>query len=238
MIARRPTDDVAAITQRGTSKPPLILVVDPDPDTRAMYIEGLALAGWIADGVSDGREALAKAISWRPAAVVTETRVPLLDGVELCRLLRSDPATRDIPIVVVTSDGEQRRIFAAEKAGADRVFIKPCMPDALASAIEAVLASARDKQPPAAVSGDGGLSEPTTTARSQSRRHQRGETTSPPLRPPELVCPQCDRPLAYKKSYVGGVSAKHREQWDTYECPSGCGQFQYRQRTRKLRDVS
>ena len=235
MTARQSTNDV---TQRDALTSSLILVVDPDPDTRAMYVAGLALSGWIADGVTDGREALAKAISCRPAAIVTETRVPRLDGLELCRLLRSDPDTQHIPILVVTSDAEQRRIAAAEEAGADRVLIKPCLPDELARAIQATLSAARDQQCPTVVTAHGAMPISMSSAHSQSKRYQRFQSTTPPSRPPELVCPGCDRPLTYQNSYVGGVSAKHSEQWDHYECPSGCGQFQYRQRTRKLRDVS
>jgi CheY-like chemotaxis protein len=238
MTARQSTRPSTGVTQRDAATRSSILVVDPDSDTRALYVAGLELAGWMADSASDGREALAKAISMRPAAIVTETRVPRLDGFELCRLLRSDPDTLHIPILVVTGDAEQSRIFAAEKAGADRVLIKPCLPDELARAVEAVLGTMRDKQYPRVAAADDVSAEPTTQPRSQTRRYQRGETTSPPSRPPELVCPRCDQRLEYRKSYVGGVSAKHGEQWDTYRCPSGCGQFQYRQRTRKLRDVS
>jgi hypothetical protein len=43
--------------------------------------------------------------------------------------------------------------------------------------------------------------------------------------------------LQYLRSHVGGVSALNSEQWDYYECAAGCGTFQYRQRTRKLRQV-
>ena len=43
--------------------------------------------------------------------------------------------------------------------------------------------------------------------------------------------------LRYAKSHIGGVSAKQSEQWDDYECSDGCGSFQYRQRTRKLRKI-
>jgi two-component system, cell cycle response regulator DivK len=216
----------------------LILVVDPDPDTRAMYVAGLALAGWNADGVTDGREALAKAISYRPAAIVTETRVPRLNVLELCRLLRSDPDTHHIPILVVTGDAEQRRIAAAEEAGADRVLIKPCLPDELVRAIKATLSAARDRQVPRVVTAHGSTSRSISSGRALSKRHQRFQSTMPPSRPPELHCPRCDQPLTYQKSHIGGVSAKHSEQWDHYECSSGCGQFLYRQRTRKLRDVS
>lgn len=203
-----------------------------------MYAAGLALSGWVVDGVTDGREALAKAISHRPAAVVTETRVPRLDGLELCRLLRSDPDTQQIPILVVTGDAEERRLAAAKAAGADRVLLKPCLPDELARAIEATLNTIRDSQSLRVVTARSAASKSMPSAHAQSKRYERSETTMPPLRPPELRCPRCDQSLRYEKSYVGGVSAKHCEQWDGYVCPSGCGRFQYRQRTRKLREES
>jgi hypothetical protein len=68
--------------------------------------------------------------------------------------------------------------------------------------------------------------------------HERHDTTAPPVTPPALICPQCDQLLAYQRSHIGGVSARHADQWDYYECPAGCGVFQYRERTRKLRRVS
>ena len=70
-----------------------------------------------------------------------------------------------------------------------------------------------------------------------SRTHLRGETDLPPSLPPELICPECDRPLDYKSSQVGGVSARNAEQWDYFVCSGGCGTFQYRQRTRKVRKI-
>jgi hypothetical protein len=70
-----------------------------------------------------------------------------------------------------------------------------------------------------------------------SRAHTRHDTTAPPMAPPTLVCPACDSQLRYLRSHVGGVSSRHSEQWDYFECLVGCGTFQYRQRTRKLRRV-
>jgi hypothetical protein len=67
---------------------------------------------------------------------------------------------------------------------------------------------------------------------------RRGDTTTPPVVPPTLVCPACDRPLTYQRSHVGGVNERLKEQWDYFVCPAGCGAFQYRNRTRKLRKVS
>ena len=70
-----------------------------------------------------------------------------------------------------------------------------------------------------------------------SSAHTRHETTTPPIKPPSLVCPSCDQPLRYLRSHIGGVSARQPEQWDYFECTGGCGEFQYRERTRKLRKI-
>jgi CheY-like chemotaxis protein len=226
------------IMPRDTSTSSLILLVEPDPDTQAMYVAGLGLSGWIVDSVTDGREALAKAISYRPAAIVMETRVPGLDGFELCRLLRRDPDTLHIPILVVTGDADAKCIAAAEDAGANRVLIKPCLPHELARMIEATLSTVRDKRSARVGTAAAAPLKPMPRTHMLSRGYQRSATTTPPLSPPDLFCPRCDRQLAYQQSHVGGVSPKHSEQWDTFECPAGCGRFQYRQRTRKLRDVS
>jgi hypothetical protein len=64
----------------------------------------------------------------------------------------------------------------------------------------------------------------------------RGQTTSPALAPPRLLCPDCETPLGYRHSFIGGVNARNAEQWDYYGC--NCGVFQYRHRSRKLRKIS
>ena len=56
-------------------------------------------------------------------------------------------------------------------------------------------------------------------------------------KPPALVCPDCNKALKYLRSHVGGVNARQPEQWDYFECGTGCGTFQFRERTRKLRKV-
>jgi twitching motility two-component system response regulator PilH len=231
------TDEPLAAKRRRAGASSLVLVVDPDPDSRAMHVAGLALSGWAADGAADGPEALAKAISYRPAAVVTEMRVPHLDGFELCRLLRQDPDTRHIPILVMTDDGDEIQLARAREAGADRVLCKPCLPGELTRAVQTILTAARPLQP-SPTTHEIPVAARATSRGSRSRLHQRGDTTVPPSSPPQLICPHCDRRLTYRLSHIGGVSARHSEQWDDFECSSGCGCFQYRHRTRKLRSVA
>jgi len=226
----------------------LALLVDRDDDTRTMYAEVLRLGTWTIEEASDGREALAKAIARRPDIVITETRLPGINGYELCGLLRRDAITREIPIVVVTADAYPADLQHARDAGADTVLVKPCLPEQLAAEVARVLQTARGLQARGAAVYERAAAQ-ISRARTLvgqaretkrlvlSRAHQRHDTTTPPVTPPILVCPQCDQPLTYKRSHVGGVSARHAEQWDYFECPTGCGSFQYRQRTRKLRKV-
>jgi len=229
--------------------PPFTLLVDRDPDTRKMYAEYLRLFDCQTDEAEDGREALAKAISRRPDAIVTETRLPGINGLELCALLRRDATTRTIPIVIVTADAFEEDIRRAKSSGADSVLVKPCLPETLASELSRVLDAAstlRDQSRTLCdrmieqIARSENLIERSRTNERRlmlSRAHNRRNTISPPAAPPALVCPECDHVLRFEHSHVGGVSERHSEQWDYLECPGGCGTFQYRHRTRKLRKV-
>ena len=228
--------------------PVLALLVDRDADTRGMYAEYLRLAACEIDEAGDGREALAKAFSRHPDVIITETRLPGISGFDLCNLLRSDAATQTIPIVVVTGDAFPSHVTRAEQSGADVVLVKPCLPEKLLSEMRQVLQrSAKLREQGRAVRerlaeqlsrSDALLRRPHFGRRRPlSRKHERHDTLSPPITPPALICPACDQPLVYQRSHVGGVSARHSEQWDYYACPAGCGTFQYRERTRKVRRV-
>jgi CheY-like chemotaxis protein len=227
--------------------PTLALLVDRDPDTRRMYAEYLRLSACDVEEAEDGREALAKAIARHPDVVVTETRLPGMNGFDLCQLLRLDPSTNRIPIVFVTGDAFESDVRRAEQAGADAVLTKPCLPEKLLGEIRRLVQISSELR---ARGANARAKFAVQAERSQqlierahgnlhrvmlSRAHKRADTTEPPTTPPALICPQCDLPLKYLRSHVGGVSARHAEQWDYFECSAGCGTFQYRERTRKLR---
>ena len=226
---------------------PLALVADADAGSREMYVESMKLANWAVVEAIDGPQALALALARRPDVIIADTHLPGISGRELCNLLRVDLATRATPIVLITSAtmaGELERLRAA---GASAVMLKPCVPEALLSESVRLLEvsrAPRESWTPNAETRPGSLTdaerldeEQLRARRMMSRTHRRGETDVPPSSPPELICPECDRPLDYKSSQVGGVSVRNTEQWDYFLCSSGCGTFQYRQRTRKLRKV-
>ena len=230
---------------------PRALLVDRDADTRRMYAEFLIRSACEVDEAEDGREGLAKALTRHPDVVVTETRLPGINGFELCRILREDELTREIALVVVTGDAFVADVERARKSGADIVLTKPCLPDQLAHEIQRILNESRELRARArslSLKVQQRLAHSTELIdRMQANRmakrvmlshaHHRGDTTTPPARPPALLCPTCDQPLKYVNSHIGGVSERHQEQWDYFECTGGCGTFQYRQRTRKLRRV-
>jgi CheY-like chemotaxis protein len=229
---------------------PLTLLVDHDFDTRRMYAEFLKSAASEIEEAEDGREALAKALTRRPDVVITETRLPGIDGFELCSLLRTDATTHDIPILFVTGDVFEPERDRAERVGADAFLTKPCLPETLLLEMQRLLElSAELRERGRAVHTrfqeqvrrstelleKGAQQKRRVTL---SRAHVRQQTIAPPSPPPSLMCPVCDTLLVYSRSHIGGVNARTPEQWDYYDCGNGCGTFQYRQRTRKVRRVT
>jgi two-component system, cell cycle response regulator DivK len=228
----------------------LALLVDHDVDTRSMYAEFMKLGAWEVDEASDGREALAKAISRRPNVIVTDTVLPGMNGYDLCAILKRDSATNTIPVLVVTSDPFAENLVRVQNAGADSVLVKPCLPETLVAEIERLMAKSDEVRRKFDTTAGTARDQLARSDRFLAQFHEkskrvtlsrslhRHETLTPPVAPPSIICPNCDQTLTYLRSHVGGVSVRHPEQWDYFECPRGCGTFQYRERTRRLRKVS
>jgi CheY-like chemotaxis protein len=234
-IVAEPTADA-----RRPTAAPSILVVDTDQDTRARYRRSFERDGFEVTEAADGREALTSALVRPPTLVVTETRLPFVDGYALCEILRVDRTTADVPILVVTAEARPAQIERVRTAGADIVLLKPTTSERLLAETRRLVADAKSMRAHAATARATARDQREATSRQRIRLSKacaRFATTNPPAKPPSIVCPSCDGPLTYEQSYVGGVSDKHREQWDEYTCPAACGTFQYRQRTRKLRRI-
>jgi class 3 adenylate cyclase/CheY-like chemotaxis protein len=113
---------------QGAGRRGRILVVDDQRANVEMLVELLRSRGYLVDGAYDGEAALHKVAEMKPDLVVSDIRMPGMDGYELCQRLRGDPATELLPIVLVTSledrDGHDERIKGIE-AGADDFLTKP-----------------------------------------------------------------------------------------------------------------
>ena len=105
-----------------------ILVVDDQRANVEMLAELLRSRGYLVDGVFDGEAALQKVAEMKPDLVISDIRMPGMDGYELTQRLRADPATELLPVVLVTSledrDGHDERVRGIE-SGADDFLTKP-----------------------------------------------------------------------------------------------------------------
>lgn len=223
---------------------PRALIVEPHDETRELYASVMKMRNWRVDEADDGRVGLALALAAVPDVIISEARLPGISGFDLCREVRRDATTSGVPFVLVTSDSLTSTLSAVEACGADGVLTKPFLPAHLLDELDRTLRERATRRPVAAGARSRPQAAPSTRQPAPSgserratlvRAHQRTTTMTPPLAPPPLVCPLCDRRLTYERSYLGGVNARHPEQWDDYTCGGCSSRYQYRQRTRKLR---
>jgi len=103
---------------------PKILVVDDVPQNVRLLDAVLSSNGYAVTSASSGREALEKVTAGVPDLILLDIQMPEIDGYEVCRRLRADPATQFLPVVMITSSDTEVRVNALE-AGADDFVTKP-----------------------------------------------------------------------------------------------------------------
>jgi DNA-binding response OmpR family regulator len=102
-----------------------ILVVDDEPDLLELIDTNLTAAGFNVLTAASGREALRQARELRPQLILLDVMLPELGGLEVCKLLRHDPATRSIPIVMLTARAAEIDRVLGLELGADDYVTKP-----------------------------------------------------------------------------------------------------------------
>jgi len=123
-----------------------ILVVDDEPDAVELVEFNLKSAGYQVTTAADGEEALNKARSNLPDLIVLDLMLPEVDGLEICKILRRDPKTSGIPIVMLTAKAaEVDRILGLE-LGADDYVTKPFSPRELVLRIKRLLRSEKEDE--------------------------------------------------------------------------------------------
>ena len=110
-----------------------VLVVEDDPETRRYYTDLFAREGFHVEQAHNGHQALEKALDSPPSLVVTDIAMPGIDGIELCRKLRADERTRDVPVLAITGYGDRQYDNRALSAGANQVLSKLCEPERIVS---------------------------------------------------------------------------------------------------------
>lgn len=122
---------------------PRILLVDDEADTFEVLGFKLREAGFDPVSAEDGRTAVAKARSERPELIVLDLMLPGIDGLDVCRILKRDPATSAIPIIMLTAKAAETDRIVGLEIGADDYVTKPFSPRELVLRIKKLLARAR-----------------------------------------------------------------------------------------------
>jgi two-component system response regulator MprA len=118
----------------------IILVVERDPNIRDLEAFFLNEAGFAVEFAADGAAALEQARKIRPDIIITEVLVPKLDGLSLCRRVKSDPTLRDTVVLIFSILAVQSR---AKEAGADSFLMKPLAEQRLVDTVRQLLEQRR-----------------------------------------------------------------------------------------------
>jgi len=116
-----------------------VLVVDDEPDLLELVHYNLTKAGYDVACVTSGAEALSHVRMHTPDLILLDVLLPDIDGLEVCKVLRRNPQTGTIPIVMLTARSEDADIVAGLEIGADDYLTKPFSPRVLLARIKAVL---------------------------------------------------------------------------------------------------
>jgi len=116
-----------------------ILVVEDETDISELIRYNLEKAGYAVTTARSGEHALEAARAAPPDLVLLDLMLPGIDGLTVCRQLKAQPATREVPVIMVTARGEERDVVRGLSLGADDYVAKPFSPAVLVARVEAAL---------------------------------------------------------------------------------------------------
>jgi two-component system, OmpR family, alkaline phosphatase synthesis response regulator PhoP len=116
-----------------------ILVIEDEEEILELLRYNLTKQGYRVDCAASGEEGLKAARAEAPNLVLLDLMLPGVDGMEVCRRLKSEPTTQAVPILMLTAKGEEADVVAGLEIGADDYVTKPFSPRVLIARIRAVL---------------------------------------------------------------------------------------------------
>jgi twitching motility two-component system response regulator PilH len=116
-----------------------VLVVEDSVSQREMITDLLKGSGLSVSIATDGVEALEHIEGHRPDLVVLDIVMPRMNGYEVCRRIKADPKTQDVPVVMCSSKGEEFDRYWGMKQGADAYIAKPFQPTELVGTVKQLL---------------------------------------------------------------------------------------------------
>jgi DNA-binding response OmpR family regulator len=123
-----------------------ILVVDDEPEAIELVEFNLKQAGFDVVAAADGAEALKKARATLPGLILLDLMLPEIEGLEVCKMLRRDPATANIPIIMVTAKAAEIDRIIGLELGADDYITKPFSPRELVLRVKKILERGQAKE--------------------------------------------------------------------------------------------
>jgi len=116
-----------------------ILIAEDSPTAIEMLKRALAPLGHTIDTATDGEEAQRKLTADKPDLLILDIIIPKVNGFQLCRFVRSNPALKDLPIIIVTSMDRESDRYWGLKQGADEYLVKPVDPAVLVAKVRTYL---------------------------------------------------------------------------------------------------
>jgi phosphate regulon transcriptional regulator PhoB len=128
-----------------------VLVVEDEPDIRNLLAFHLEREGYQVVKCRSGVEALHQIRATPPDLVLLDLMLPEMNGLEVCRRLRQDVATAQLPIVMLTAKGDEVDRVLGLELGADDYIVKPFSPKEVVARVRAVLRRSRSTEAPGAI---------------------------------------------------------------------------------------
>jgi CheY-like chemotaxis protein len=117
-----------------------ILIAEDERDIRDLVAFTLRFAGHEVVAAANGEEAVQLAPSANPDLILMDVRMPRMTGYDACRVMKSNPDLKDIPVVFLSAKGQESEIQTGLEAGAEEYLLKPFAPDQLTERVKAILA--------------------------------------------------------------------------------------------------
>jgi two-component system, OmpR family, phosphate regulon response regulator PhoB len=122
-----------------TSSRPLVLIVEDEAALMTMLRYNLEKQGFRVEEAGDGEEALSRITELKPDMVLLDWMLPHLSGIEVCRQIRRRPATRELPVIMITARSEDQDAVRGLNTGADDYVTKPFSTEALVARMRALM---------------------------------------------------------------------------------------------------
>ena len=117
-----------------------ILIAEDERDIRDLVAFTLRFAGHEVTAATNGEEAVELAPKINPDLILMDVRMPRMTGYEACKIMKTMPGIKEVPVVFLTARGQESEIQQGLGAGAEEYLLKPFAPDQLTERVKAILA--------------------------------------------------------------------------------------------------